>query len=160
MCIFLPSQVRQGNWVWWWWRRGLLLFILHLVILFDISTYSSNFKNLFEKNVYYEKPLKKKNQWRVHKFVMYQTSDCLGKEDRVYFSSAWNTELLSSSERNLLYRLTQLLFGLYSRNYLSTRARDGSCSLEEGSTLNWREIGDKCLLIVHGSPRTPNICFY
>lgn len=41
-------------------RRGLLLFILHLVILFDISTYYSNFKNLFEKNVYYEKPLKKK----------------------------------------------------------------------------------------------------
>lgn len=42
-------------------RRGLLLFILHLVILFDISTYYSNFKNLFEKNVYYEKPLKKKS---------------------------------------------------------------------------------------------------
>lgn len=49
--------------------------------------------------------------------------------------------------------------GLCPRTYLSITAGDGSCSLDEEPTLNRREIDDKCLLKVHGSPRTPNISF-
>lgn len=86
---------------------------------------------------------KKKKQGRVHKFVTYQTSDCLCyKKDRVYLSSIWNKNYFPALKRIFFRLRPKLLIVPYSRASFSTRAEDGSFTLDQEPTLNQREIDD------------------